>query len=601
MNATLPIFPLEGPGPANQGAGGTTPAGGSSAFAETLTAALAASETALVLPVRQPMEAQAMTSGGDLIAGRQNAGASAPDQGLSPGMRPADINAPFGDPGKSGNIGPMSPVVPDAHASAAQPQSVHGLEITTARPIPAADAAAAPNLPGMAAREPQAGSRGGVATEPASLLGSDESAAPELHPAGIAKAALSALRERTRQDAPGSSEGALVRQAAAPSSDLPADRPQPTDRPAAFTGHARAAILGKEDAGTAEAPQAATARITAQASIEREGRIGSAHANALHAQEASTGIQPTPAAAGPANAAPAALSATLAMPAHAAAWAARQDALTPRQQTSDQLSQHREPAASVAADPAGAASPGPLFGSEVTARSDRAFDRSAASRSAPSPATANETAGTPGPAAQTAPAVAHAAIDAASAPRAEAGGFEPWLTAQAVDGSPITDDRLTTAAAGASRALPATAHAPAGAQIALQIVRSLPNGIDRFSVHLQPAELGSVDIQLNFEGSGRVSALITVERAETLELLQRDSRLLERSLGDNGLKLSNDGLNFTLKQDHQQQQQGQGFHEQARARQAAAQAERAYDHAFEPEEAPINLRVDRLRLLDIET
>ena len=139
------------------------------------------------------------------------------------------------------------------------------------------------------------------------------------------------------------------------------------------------------------------------------------------------------------------------------------------------------------------------------------------------------------------------------------------------------------------------------AQIALQIVRSIPNGIDRLSVHLQPAELGSVDIQLNFEGAGRLSALITAERPETLELLQRDSRFLERSLGDSGLKLASDGLSFALRQDQQQQQQQQSFHEQAQARQSSFRANDAYDGTTDSEPAPSAQRVAGLRLLDIET
>ncbi len=185
---------------------------------------------------------------------------------------------------------------------------------------------------------------------------------------------------------------------------------------------------------------------------------------------------------------------------------------------------------------------------------------------------------------------------------AELSGFDRPQPALSVEGPTLDSLRFEAASnLGQSRPQAPLAHAPAGAQIAMQIVRSLPEGVDRLSVHLQPAELGSVDIQLNFEGGGRLSALITAERPETLELLQRDSRLLERSLGDSGLKLSSDGLSFALKQDHQQQQHGQGFQEQAQARQAAFRAGRAYDDTLNTEQAPPATRVDALRLLDIET
>ncbi len=195
-----------------------------------------------------------------------------------------------------------------------------------------------------------------------------------------------------------------------------------------------------------------------------------------------------------------------------------------------------------------------------------------------------------------------AAVDGGFRSIVEFGGFDRLQSVLPVEGPSLDGMRYEAASnLGQSKAQAPLTHVPAGAQIALQIVRSLPEGVDRFSVHLQPAELGRVDIQLDFEGGGRLSALITAERPETLELLQRDSRLLERSLGDSGLKLASDGLSFALKQDQQQQQQGQGFQEQAQARQAAVRAGRAYDDTLDTEQVPSARRVDGLRLLDIKT
>ena len=203
---------------------------------------------------------------------------------------------------------------------------------------------------------------------------------------------------------------------------------------------------------------------------------------------------------------------------------------------------------------------------------------------------------TPGAAAQTMVA------DGSLRLNTELGGFDRLQSVLSAEGTPLDNLRFEAASnLGQSRPQASPAHAPASTQIALQIVRSLPEGGDRLSVHLQPAELGSVDIQLNFEGGGRLSALITAERPETLELLQRDSRFLERSLGDSGLKLASDGLSFALKQDHSQQQHGQGFHEQAQTRQTASRAGRAHDDTPDTEQVPSAMRVDGLRLLDIET
>ena len=192
----------------------------------------------------------------------------------------------------------------------------------------------------------------------------------------------------------------------------------------------------------------------------------------------------------------------------------------------------------------------------------------------------------------------------AQASRVEDSGFADANRFQspiAADGVPIDGARFEpTSAIGSSRSSTLPTPAAPGLQIGLQIARSLAHGVERLTVHLHPAELGSVDIQLNFEDSGRLTAQIVAERPETLELLQRDSRLLERSLGDNGLKLTNEGLSFSLKQD-QQQQAGQQFQQQSDARQTAFGSGRAYNDATAIEDQPVDRRVDGLRLLDIRT
>jgi len=201
------------------------------------------------------------------------------------------------------------------------------------------------------------------------------------------------------------------------------------------------------------------------------------------------------------------------------------------------------------------------------------------------------------------PAAQAAIVEAGARQNTELDGANRFQHLLVTEGDVLDGERFgllnntINAAKGTAPSFPT----PASAQIAMQIVRSVPDGVDRLSLHLHPAELGSVDIQLRFEEAGRLSAVITAERPETLELLQRDSRLLERSLGDSGLKLSGDGLSFELKQDQQQQQPGQNFQEQAQARQIAHQAGRAYDDASDVEQVPLTRRIDGLRLLDIQT
>ncbi len=153
---------------------------------------------------------------------------------------------------------------------------------------------------------------------------------------------------------------------------------------------------------------------------------------------------------------------------------------------------------------------------------------------------------------------------------------------------------------GSSNAKPLIQQAQLPAmQIALQVTRAIPQGIDRFSLQLHPTELGTVEIQLDFAEDGRVSALIVAELPETLDMLQRDSRSLERSLNDTGLQLDSGGLSFSLKQD--QDQQGQGFgafsHHQSPAYRNGHVLEGDGDSASKQDPA----RITQQRLLDIHT
>jgi len=98
--------------------------------------------------------------------------------------------------------------------------------------------------------------------------------------------------------------------------------------------------------------------------------------------------------------------------------------------------------------------------------------------------------------------------------------------------------------------------------IAVNIAQHASQGINKFAVRLDPPELGRVEVKLEMTPDGKVSAHIAAERAETLDLLQRDARALERALNDTGLSANRDSLSFSLKDqapngesDQQNQQQ----------------------------------------------
>ena len=102
-------------------------------------------------------------------------------------------------------------------------------------------------------------------------------------------------------------------------------------------------------------------------------------------------------------------------------------------------------------------------------------------------------------------------------------------------------------------------------QVAFEVVRQFSQGASRFQIRLDPPELGRIDVRMQVDGDGNVHARMTVERAETLDLMQRDQRSLEKALAQAGLDSGKTNLEFSLRQnpfarDGQGQQQQQNGH-----------------------------------------
>ena len=74
-------------------------------------------------------------------------------------------------------------------------------------------------------------------------------------------------------------------------------------------------------------------------------------------------------------------------------------------------------------------------------------------------------------------------------------------------------------------------------------------GASRFDIRLDPAELGRIAVSLDIDDEGTVKARLVVDRVETLQLLQRDARTLERAFEQAGLKPSEDGIDLSLRDD----------------------------------------------------
>ncbi len=94
-----------------------------------------------------------------------------------------------------------------------------------------------------------------------------------------------------------------------------------------------------------------------------------------------------------------------------------------------------------------------------------------------------------------------------------------------------------------ARSMPAQ---PVQEQVAVQLNRAVANGQSRLSMRLHPADLGRIDVKLDMNDDGSVRATLSVEKPETLDLMQRDVRSLEKALNDAGLKTDDGSLSFNL-------------------------------------------------------
>jgi flagellar hook-length control protein FliK len=69
----------------------------------------------------------------------------------------------------------------------------------------------------------------------------------------------------------------------------------------------------------------------------------------------------------------------------------------------------------------------------------------------------------------------------------------------------------------------------------------------RLTVALEPETLGRVEIRIERGTDGEAASVqVLAERPETLALLQRDSRDLDRALAQAGISVSSGGLQFGL-------------------------------------------------------
>ncbi len=148
----------------------------------------------------------------------------------------------------------------------------------------------------------------------------------------------------------------------------------------------------------------------------------------------------------------------------------------------------------------------------------------------------------------------------------------------------------------ASRQSAAARPQQAANQIAVHIRNGLKAGADTIYVRLNPEELGRVEVRMQIDGDKNVQAVVTVEKAEALEQLQRDSRILQRALEDAGFKSNQDSFTF----EHNQSAPNQGGETPGERLTGSGGGDSTIDVADQESAAPANNRSSHDGLVDIE-
>jgi flagellar hook-length control protein FliK len=148
------------------------------------------------------------------------------------------------------------------------------------------------------------------------------------------------------------------------------------------------------------------------------------------------------------------------------------------------------------------------------------------------------------------------AVDGGKAERADSGAGQAAAETSEPPGPSLPQTGAAHAPARVNETLPPVVpempRAVAPGAVPVEIGLRALQGLKEFQIRLDPAELGRVEVKLEIGEDNLVTAKVVVDRVETLHLLQRDARTLERAFEQAGLKSSDGGIDFSLRD------QGQG-------------------------------------------
>lgn len=93
-------------------------------------------------------------------------------------------------------------------------------------------------------------------------------------------------------------------------------------------------------------------------------------------------------------------------------------------------------------------------------------------------------------------------------------------------------------------------------QVTVKITKAIQAGNDKITIQLRPANMGRVEVKMEVSQDNRLNVLVIVDRPETLDQLQKDSRELQRALQEAGLHVDNGDLNFNLRGEENHAKEG---------------------------------------------
>lgn len=127
-------------------------------------------------------------------------------------------------------------------------------------------------------------------------------------------------------------------------------------------------------------------------------------------------------------------------------------------------------------------------------------------------------------------------------------------------------------------------------QVAMRLTKAADDGLDHLTIHLKPAELGTIEVKLEIGNDGVSKTTITADRQDTLNLLQKDSHRLEQALENAGVKTDSSTLSFNLRGDGGNRQMQNFFQQQGGYQPSASSSPyspRSFNDVSLPEAATI--------------